>query len=198
MPMDIISTPSLHWIKKNNLSYSYCKTTNSTQDLAKKEAFELNNNFKFYITDYQTQGRGRISNRAWTSKAEDNFLSTWSWDFSDKIISPLLSETIGNQVVLACKKTWPQLPWRIKLPNDIYLKDKKIAGLLIDILNQGSKNRLLIGLGFNIYSSPANLQKVSTHLSKEVKEPLQWESFLDSLFQNWKQLLKIETRISKE
>lgn len=188
--LNTISESSLQWLNKNNLAYAYTKTTSSTQDIAKEEAFKLNTNLKLYITDYQAQGRGRIDNRVWTSKAQDNFLSTWSWNFPHTNITPILSEKIGKQVILSCKKTWPQLNWKLKLPNDIYLNNKKIAGLLIDILNQGNKNRLLIGFGFNIYSSPVNLNNISTHLSQETTLPINWEVFLETLFKNWQELLK--------
>lgn len=188
--INTLSASSLQWLNKNNITYAYSKTTDSTQNLAKAEAFKLDTNLKLYIADYQSQGRGRINNRVWTSKAQDNFLSTWSWNFPHTNISSTLSKKIGEQVVLACKKTWPQPHWKLKLPNDIYLNNKKVAGLLIDILNQGNKNRLLIGFGFNIYSSPVNLNNVSTYLSQEVALPINWEVFLEALFKNWQMLLK--------
>ncbi|MBE8162758.1 MAG: hypothetical protein HAW63_02080 [Bdellovibrionaceae bacterium] len=189
-PVNTVGEFSLRWAKQNNLTYDYSKFTKSTQDLAKAEAFKLNTNLKLYITEYQEQGRGRIDKRTWISKAEDNFLSTWSYKFLPTNILPSLSEQIAQQVIISAKKTWPNLPWKLQLPNDIYINDKKIAGLLIDILNQGKQNRLLIGLGFNIYSSPENLATTSTCLFKETSLPMEkWQIFLDSLFCNWKKLL---------
>ncbi len=189
--INTISKASVEWFSKNNLDCDYTKVTNSTQDLAKKEAFNLSSTLKLYIADYQSCGRGRVNDRVWTSKAGDNFLSTWSWNFTQTNITTTLSEKIGNQVILACKKTWPHLDWNLNLPNDIYLNNKKTAGLLIDILNQGDKNRLLIGFGFNIYSFPDNLNNKSTNLSGQTDFNINdWDAFLKALFENWNKLLK--------
>lgn len=194
MPSDFnnnINTSSLKWLKKHNLNYSHTKSTKSTQNLAKLEAFNLKVGLKIYITDYQTNGQGRSDKKTWLSTAEHNFLSTWSWDFNNENIAPSLSEKIGQQIILSCKQTWPKLNWHLKLPNDIYLNNKKVAGLLIDILNQGKQSRLLIGFGFNVYSSPNNLENnISTDLQKETEQPIDFLVFLDNLYKNWIQLLK--------
>lgn len=188
-----ISTLSINWAQDKQLLQSYTKCTSSTQDLAKKEAFNLKKNFKLYLADEQTKGRGRLSGKSWLSKPKDNFLSTWSWDYSKKNISVLFSKRVAEQVILACQDTWPKLDWKLKLPNDILLNDKKIAGLLIDLLGQADSTRLLIGFGFNVYSCPDSLQDSSIYLNKQnnLQSDLQkhWPIFLSYLYKNWQQLI---------
>lgn len=184
-----IAALSIDWANSKQLLQSYTKRLSSTQDVARTEAFSLNSAFKLYVTDEQTQGRGRLRDRSWLSKSEDNFLSTWSWDYSKKNITTLFSRHIAEQVILACQSAWPQLNWQLKLPNDILLNNKKIAGLLIDLLNQADHTRLLIGFGFNIYSCPDNLQNTSTYLNKEDDWHNHWPIFLSHLYNNWDQFI---------
>ena len=56
------------------------------------------------------------------------------------------------------KKKFPKKQFKIKWPNDIYLEEKKLAGILIETNIQKNKIRnLIIGLGINFVSSPMNL-----------------------------------------
>ena len=38
-----------------------------------------------------------------------------------------------------------------------FLKDKKVAGLLIENIQEGTKSRLLVGLGMNLFSTPTTI-----------------------------------------
>ena len=55
----------------------------------------------------------------------------------------------------------------IKWPNDIYLNNKKVCGILIEFLSYGNNIRdILIGIGVNTNNSPRELYKSSTFLKK--------------------------------
>jgi BirA family biotin operon repressor/biotin-[acetyl-CoA-carboxylase] ligase len=173
------------WSKANNLKTNYFITTDSTNTRAKKSAFEqeeLENEFVLYVADDQSQGRGRFD-RTWTSPAAGaGLLSTWSFSVTE-VPSPHTTAKVGMALHNAAKATWQSLPFSLKAPNDLFIGDKKIAGILVETVSQGSEHRLLVGIGFNVLGHPADVT-TSTHLIKNLPRtaPLlgeDWISFVD-------------------
>ena len=72
-------------------------------------------------------------------------------------IPPNLSWDFARDLLSAAKAAWPCILWRAKPPNDLYIKDKKIAGILPEILDQGAGRALILGLGLNVFSHPAGI-----------------------------------------
>ena len=57
------------------------------------------------------------------------------------------------------KKKIPKKKFKIKWPNDIYLGEKKLAGILIETnIVKNNIVSLVIGVGINFISSPTNLE----------------------------------------
>lgn len=174
---------SSQWAKGSNVPCRYERTTGSTNDLAKDEAFDAaaEDAIKAYFTDHQTKGRGR-GNNVWTDTVEGSgLLSSWSFALQDPP-QPTLTPRLGLALARALSATWNFLPWSIKAPNDIYLFDKKVAGLLVETVTQGLDVRLIVGLGLNVWSSP-DLPH-ATEITAELPEntPLlgeDWIGFLD-------------------
>ena len=69
-------------------------------------------------------------------------------------VQPTLSPLVGLALYKACSGTWPFLNWNLKAPNDLYISNKKVAGLLIETVTQGDDIRLLVGLGLNVLATP--------------------------------------------
>ncbi len=175
------------WSKANNLKTNYFISTDSTNTRAKAAAFqqeELENEFVLYVADDQTQGRGRFD-RTWTSpSAGSGLLSTWSFSIT-QTPSPHVTAKVGMALYHAAKATWQSLPLSLKAPNDLFVGDKKIAGILVETVTQGSEHRLLVGIGFNVLSHPSDIV-TSTHLVKNLARtaPLlgeDWILFVDRL-----------------
>lgn len=147
------------WAENNHLFVSYEKQMESTNNRAKEEAFEeslKDEPLALYLTDHQTAGRGRGQNIWLDSGVGGSLLSSWSFLLSIKP-QPTTSCLVGLAIYRACATTWPFLRWNLKAPNDIFVGDKKIAGILVESILQGDFVRLIVGLGFNITSSPKNL-----------------------------------------
>jgi biotin-(acetyl-CoA carboxylase) ligase len=66
----------------------------------------------------------------------------------------------------------------LKAPNDIYLKDKKIVGVLTEVLQQSNTSICLFGIGMNVFSAPD--LSTATCLKNELPkiEQKSWELFL--------------------
>jgi len=105
------------------------------------------------ICHEQYAGRG-YANNSWESAAGMNITATW-------ILNPVFLKTdqqfaITQAVSVAVNETVKNfyngnLPVTIKWPNDIYVKDKKIAGILVEnnILGNDIKD-CFAGIGINI------------------------------------------------
>ncbi len=180
-----ISSTTVAWAKSHQFRHWFKDQTTSTNQVAKQET-ESFEDFKLFITNSQTQGRGRGSN-SWSNPEKNNsLLSSWVYkiDFQAQHFFPAL---VGLALFDACQKSWGNLAWSLKAPNDLFIKDKKVAGLLIETIEQGHDKLMLIGLGFNIHSSPKEID-TSSYLShflndKESLSEKQWNDFL-SLFKN--------------
>jgi BirA family biotin operon repressor/biotin-[acetyl-CoA-carboxylase] ligase len=103
------------------------------------------------IAERQTAGRGRFA-KAWYSPFAANLYLSISWRIP-KDCTPLhgLSLAMGIATVQALKAYHITDGISIKWPNDIYWQDKKLAGILIEIVaaEQGYQ-RIIVGIGLNI------------------------------------------------
>lgn len=122
----------------------------------------------------QTQGRGR-ENRTWFSPYAENIYcsSLWKLDCDFYQLSGL-SLVVGLAILACFKEVCPNVDLKLKWPNDIFWKNKKLGGILIEItenfnhfnrikhireqqssiranLNHASLNKnIIIGIGLNI------------------------------------------------
>jgi BirA family biotin operon repressor/biotin-[acetyl-CoA-carboxylase] ligase len=102
------------------------------------------------VAEHQSKGKGQLNNK-WESASGENLLLSI-------FVKPNL--WVKNQFLLNCvaalaiKDTvfyFINDPTFIKWPNDIFVNQKKIAGILIENSIYGSKiNRSIIGIGLNI------------------------------------------------
>lgn len=99
----------------------------------------------------QTAGRGQRGN-TWESAAGENL--TFSLLVRPKTIPPSKQMAISRAVSLAIVRwldRYLKEEVAIKWPNDIYVGDKKICGILIEhVLTSGRIDRTIIGVGINI------------------------------------------------
>jgi len=80
----------------------------------------------------------------------------------------------------------------IKLPNDVYLNQKKIAGILTEnIISQDIKFSMMgVGLNTNIDKFPKNLEDKATSLKIELGKEVNNEEILKEIVNGLKQQLK--------
>ena len=108
------------------------------------------------IADHQSKGRGRRG-RHWLSPPAANIYCSLVWHFElpvDKLC--LLSLAQGVAVIKALEKIGINNAW-LKWPNDVLIKDEKIAGILIETsgVRAGGCN-VVIGVGIN-FRMPDNI-----------------------------------------
>lgn len=163
------------WAENTNHNFLFYTQTTSTNDIAKQFLPDKPSKYQkmLFITQSQTKGRGQ-KNRAWI---DSNFMVSYSYSLT-QAPQVITTSLMGLALYTALKKTW-DYPFKIKLPNDIYINNKKIAGLLIEVVNKACLHQLIIGVGINVFTHPnssfsTNLQK---HIKTEITEK-QWNIFL--------------------
>lgn len=171
--------------EKNLLCWSEEKT--SSTNLIAKDPQHFGKDFKIFVTNHQSAGRGRGSHQ-WQDHNGGQLLSTWSF-FSTKAPQPILSIQIGLALYQSALKTWPGLGFSLKAPNDLYLNSEKLAGLLIEVISQNGY-QILIGLGLNLFSSPQTLDKKTTSLADQIPvTKADFKNFLNLFYEKTRVLI---------
>lgn len=97
----------------------------------------------------QTAGRGR-QGRSWES---DQASLTFSliWQVSNQTNLGILPLAIGLGLVQSLSRLVPEL--KVKWPNDLWLGNRKIAGILGETLRYGQHTWAILGVGLNVNQS---------------------------------------------
>lgn len=125
------------------------------------------------ITNEQTAGRGQQGN-TWLSAANLNL--TFSTIFFPD--SYLIADSFYLNIIssLAVSKTIePFLPSGkkvyVKWPNDIYIENKKVSGILIENALRGDKvNSVVMGIGINVNQTVFNLPQATSLIQEAGNE----------------------------
>ncbi|BCR36296.1 biotin--[acetyl-CoA-carboxylase] ligase [Mariniplasma anaerobium] len=119
----------------------------STSDLL-KEHFSSFSHFTIIKTNYQINGRGQYD-RVWSSNKDENIL--FSILLKDLHINQMndLKQWIVTSLIDFL--TSYQLDPKFKNPNDIYIDNQKICGILFESrTTQESLDYVVIGIGLNV------------------------------------------------
>ncbi len=116
------------------------------------------------LADYQSCGRGQIG-RSWYSSANQNLLLSYLiYPFQIPIDQQYYLNMMASLAVFDTLKVYGFEP-KIKWPNDIYIKDKKVCGILIQNILRGDQIKAsVIGIGLNVNESnfPAQLPNATS------------------------------------
>ncbi|CAO95192.1 bifunctional biotin--[acetyl-CoA-carboxylase] ligase/biotin operon repressor BirA [Erwinia tasmaniensis] len=102
------------------------------------------------VAEYQQAGRGRRG-RQWFSPFGSNLYLSMYWRLEQGPAAAMgLSLVIGIVIAEALQQQGaPDI--RVKWPNDIYLNDRKLAGILVELTGKtGDAAQIVIGAGINL------------------------------------------------
>ena len=158
--------------------YKYQKVT-STQDLAKKYLANKAQRVVAFVAQEQTAGYGKRGRSFYSPAKTGIYLSIAFPDFKFELEQAgLLTIAIGVAVVHVLQEQFPSCEFRLKWVNDVYLNDKKIAGILTEKTEFG----LVIGIGVNI--STASFPKdISNHVGSIVQADYAFDDINEKLIQ---------------
>lgn len=145
-------------------------STGSTNDDARKAATRGAAHGHTIVADAQQQGRGSHG-RSWSSPAgRDLYFSIVARLPLAPHRVPPLTLAVGVGLAEAVDALLaPEIPSQVKWPNDLWLGEKKCAGILVEACTQGDTlDALVIGVGLNVNrrSWPGELQSEATSLAQ--------------------------------
>jgi BirA family biotin operon repressor/biotin-[acetyl-CoA-carboxylase] ligase len=123
------------------------------------------------VTDEQTAGRGRLGRR-WVAAADTSILC--SVNLRPAVETPRLPELspVAGAAVADAIRAETALEPEVKLPNDILIGGRKIAG----ILAEAREDRVVLGIGINVNMAadelPDNVDTPATSLQVELGRPV--------------------------
>ena len=156
-------------MKFENFNFKKVSSTNNVAiNLIKNRKKETG----YVYADKQTKGKGTYGKK-WISTKGNLFISIF---FNLKKNYPSFHEfSIINPVIISdviknfCKKKNISIKW----PNDIFVKKKKICGILQELITHKNKKFLIIGIGINLVSNPIIKNKYqATNILAETKKKL--------------------------
>lgn len=162
-PEDTIIPEILEGLVPGRINKYYHEAVmDSTNTRAKQIAVGKKNGYFLVSTDQQTGGRGRLD-RDWVSHPGRDLTFTLGLSVNDDI-RHFFRYTILT--ALAVQQTLQEYHpgFLIKWPNDVLWQDRKICGILSEMITEGSLVRqVLVGVGININSQPAVENAVSLY-----------------------------------
>lgn len=103
------------------------------------------------FAESQTGGRGRGSNRWFSSRGALTFSLIWGPDAALPQRFPV-SILVGTAICRVIASITPRVDVGLKWPNDVLLDTSKVCGILIESIHT-SRPRFVIGIGINVSNS---------------------------------------------
>ena len=144
------------------------KSVKSTNDKAIKLIQKHKHTSGFIISEIQTRGRGTMGKK-WVSKKGNIFISIFfKVNFSKFKIENFLG--INARLIKKILKSYTKNIITIKKPNDLLIDNKKICGILQEVIDHNNQKFLITGIGINTLVVPQNIKVISTSLSEHTKK----------------------------
>ncbi len=109
------------------------------------------------LAEAQTAGRGRRG-RSWASPFASGFLGSLFWRF-ERGLTDLGGLSLAVGVALAEAWRAHGVPVQVKWPNDLWIEDRKVAGMLVEAGGEfHGPSHVVVGLGLNL-SLPESVRR---------------------------------------
>jgi len=182
-------------------NFVYAEEVTSTNVVVLKQRNIYKQHGSLLLAENQTNGKGR-KNRPWYSAKDMNL--TFSVLVSDpkylrKKVN-LLNFVASLAVVLSIENFF-QLRTELKWPNDVIIRGKKVAGVLLESITHGSRiERLVIGIGLNVNQTvfQGKFTLDPTSLKKELGLNVEREKILAEILNNLEELMETSLSDSNE
>ena len=99
------------------------------------------------LAEYQSAGRGRRG-RTWQSPFAGQIILSMSWHYPDPQAATALSIALGIAAASALRAAG--YPVQLKWPNDLYLHQRKLGGILVEASHHAHGVDIIAGIGINL------------------------------------------------
>ena len=171
----------------------FLQSVDSTQKYAKKNIKNIKaDQIICIVADEQTEGKGRFD-RSWFCEKNKNLYVTFVFSLP---IKTLHITSIGHVLALSLIDVLKKenLDPKIKWPNDVMLNNKKISGILCEVVSKDNDFTLFLGIGINVNSEKEFLKKIdqpATSLKVETNKNWDRKELLEKLKKAFLKNLKI-------
>ncbi|MCA9047558.1 MAG: biotin--[acetyl-CoA-carboxylase] ligase, partial [Planctomycetaceae bacterium] len=149
------------------------------------------------LTEQQTAGRGRGSHVWWAASGALTFTLVIDAEILDipEHRLPLASLSAGLAVRDVVEdQVGPRVPVQIKWPNDVLIRERKVAGILLELKSVSAARSLMAGIGVNVNNSlttaPTEVQSVATSLFDTTGQTVDLTGVLTSLLNQLERRLR--------
>ena len=163
-------------LRKKNFEYFYMDKTESTMKESKNKIKSLKKNF-IILSNHQTNGKGRRK-KIWHSPKGNIYCSINI--FTDSTIEEYFKFSMLTSIAIKNSLEYVGLnDVFLKWPNDVYIKNEKISGILQEsIINKYDSNILIIGIGINFISSP-KIENYGTTFIRKFNKNLEYFEYFN-------------------
>lgn len=117
-----------------------------------------------YLADHQTQGQGRGEGRVWMDTKGGSILVSIGLQ-TDESTTPVLSDLIALVTCRALRRNGVS-DAKIKYPNDLVIDGKKVGGMLVRNVYDGSEHLgVNVGIGINVHYTEEEVRDYGTDYS---------------------------------
>ena len=151
-----------------DLRFAYVKTTGSTNDLAMAALERGVAGAVAIVADLQTAGRGRRGS-AWSTPAGEALLLSVGFRTALSAAAlPLYSPAAAVATAEALDEL-ARVDAAVKWPNDVFVADRKIAGILLESRALPPSNAVVVGIGLNLNQSAAWFERAALPAAVSLK-----------------------------
>ncbi|MEA2641690.1 MAG: BirA family transcriptional regulator [Chloroflexota bacterium] len=177
---DGVSSPLYAWRVPPGWSLYYAPLTGSTNDDAMQAARAGCPDRTIFVADAQRAGRGR-QGRSWVAPSGSSLLCSVVLRVP---LTPVLATGAAALAVVEAVRRMTGLEARVKWPNDVMLGDRKVCGILSEVVATVPP-ATVVGIGLNVNLDPvaAGLPATTTSLSAVAGAPLPRERLLYAILE---------------
>lgn len=153
----------------------------STNTEAKRMAADAKAPMTLLAADAQSAGRGRMGRSFYSPSATGVYFSLL-YTAQAPMTSAVTVTSAAAVAVMRAVERLCGIRCSIKWVNDLYLENKKIAGILAESVSCGEQHSIVLGIGINLTteSFPEDLSFVAGSLGKEL--PMTREALIAEIF----------------
>ena len=146
-------------------------------------------------TEYQESGRGQAGNTWESNHAENLLFSVISYPgFIQASQQFIITQIVSVSIALVLEKIMPEATVKIKWPNDIFVNNHKIAGILVEnnIMNNCISS-CITGIGLNVNQTSFSKEiPNATSVKNELGRHTDRQKILDNIVLN---LIELTTKV---
>lgn len=140
------------------IEHKHFSSIDSTNTWARKNAPQLSHDAITVVTaSEQTGGRGRFD-RQWISPPNKNIYASFCFFLQQNASISNISQLLATSASKALEKLGFHL--QLKWPNDLFLANKKVGGILCEAIYQGNITFVIAGIGINVNMTQEQIEKV--------------------------------------